>query len=298
MGAPFDQNSNRVRVLLLGAGAAIGLALAATKLVGRAGPHTTELPDNVVARVGSSVITLERYRAVLEDLDADRRNALGMGNRDLALQRLIDEELLVQQGVQMGLVESLPEVRKALVNAVIAQTVAEAEAVKPSEKELHELYSSDPGFFTGTARYRLIWLRSSATTAADVARAREARKMLLSGTDPDRVTAETGLEPFEGLPDALLPLSKLRDYLGPELVDAVSKVSAGGATGPMVVDGRVHVVHLVDYRPPTVLPFDSARPLVEAEFTRRRGDDALRSQLDELRRDYEIVVDSEKLASP
>jgi len=298
MDAHLQQSSNRLRFLLLGAGAVVGLVLAATELIGRVGLQTTELPSDVVARVGSADIKVERYRAVVDDLAADRRNALETDNRDLALQRLIDEELLVQQGVQMGLVESLPEVRKALVNAVIAQTVAEAEAVKPGEGELRELYASDPGFFTGTARYRVAWLRGSGTASSDMVSADEAVKLLLSGSDPDQAAAITGLERSEELPDALLPLSKLRDYLGPELADAVSVLSAGAATTPRVADGRVHVVYLVDYQAPTLPEFESVRPLVEAEFTRRRGDEALRRQLKGLRREYEIVVDPDNLARP
>jgi len=298
MGGPGQQNSQRMRFLLLGTGAIVGLVLAATELAGRAGTQTTELPGDLIARVGGKGITAGRYQAVLQDLESDRRGASEADNRDLALQRLIDEELLVQQGVRMGLVESLPEIRKALATAVIAQTVAEAEAVKPGESDLRELYASDPEFFTRNARYRVAWLVGSTAASSDLRDAHEARKLLLSGSNPDQVAALTGLERFGELPEAFLPLNKLKDYLGPELAEAVSRLSVGTATEPLVADGRVHVVYLTDYQPPTLPAFESARPLVEAEFTRRRGDEALRRQLEELRREHEITIDTGKLAEP
>jgi hypothetical protein len=277
-------------MVLLAFGALLGLLLAARELVERAGTSSATLPYDVIARVGSRDIPLDRYRSVLGDLSADRRSALTAADRQFVLERLVDEELLLLQGIEMGLVETLPEVRKAIVSAVIAQTVSEAEAVEPTEPQLRQLYQSDPGFFTSAARYRIIWLRGTGAAAGDTAAARRAQGLLNAGMAANSVAAETGLQHVPELPDAPLPLAKLRDYLGPELAQAATQLAPGTATKPVTADGRVHVLFLAATVPGRLPPLEDNRLLIEAEFTRRRGDSALQRHLESLRQDYEIII--------
>lgn len=287
--------SGRTRIALLAAGALLGLLWAAAELVGRADRRSVGLPDGVVARVGGRDISVGRYQAVLGDLASDRRNALTTEDRAFALQRLIDEELLVLEGFRTGLAESLPEVRKALATAVIAQTVAEAEAVRPSERQLRELYDSDSAFFTRVAQYRVVWLRGPVAADHGGASVAEAAAQLRAGADAESVASALGLERARELPDAPLSQSRLRDFLGPELANAVSSLEPGMAAGPLQAGDGTHVLYLADYLPPELPPFERIESLVEAEFTRRQGDAAVQRQLERLRRENEIIVDSGKL---
>lgn len=296
MRAELSNVSGRVRLVLLSLGALLGLLLAARDLVDRANLASAGLPEDVVARVGERNISLDRFQSVLADLSADRRDPLTASDRDFALQRLVDEELLLRQGIEMGLVESLPEVRKAVVSAVIAQTVAEAEAVQPTEKQLRALYAADSGFFTSAARYRVVWLRGIGPVES--AAARLASTQLNAGMAADSVAAATGLERVAELADVPMPLAKLRDYLGPTLARAVTQLTPGTATQPLTSDGRVHVLFLVEARPVQLPPFDDIRPLVEAEFTRRQGDAALQRHLERLRRENEIIIGAGRTILP
>lgn len=295
MNPPARDPGGRMRLMLLAGGAVLGLLAAASELVGRAGQQTAALPRDVVARVGGRDISIARYQAVLDDLAADRRAALTPADKSFALQRLIDEELLVLRGLQMGLAESLPEVRKAVATAVIAQTVAEAEAVKPGEEDLRELYRADAAFFARTARYRVVWLRGPAASAGDAGRMAEVEAQLRAGTGPGAVAAALGFEWARELPDALIPFTKLQDYLGPGLAQAVAELEPGTAAGPLLDADRVHVLYLEGYLPPELPPFELIESLVEAEFTRRQGDAAVQSQLERLRREFEVTVDHGKL---
>jgi hypothetical protein len=292
----MSKKSGRARLILLSLGALLGLLLAARDLVDRTSLRSTGLPEDIIARVGNRDISLDRFRSVLADLGADRRAPLVAADRDFALQRLVDEELLLLQGIEMGLVDSLPEVRKAVVSAVIAQTVAEAEAVQPTEKQLRELYAADSDFFTSAARYRVVWLRGIGP--AESAPARLASTQLNAGMATDKVAAATGLERVVELADVPMPLAKLRDYLGPSLAQAVTQLTPGTATQPLSADGRVHVLFLVEARPLQAPPFDDIRPLVEAEFTRRQGDAALQRHLERLRRENEIIIGADRTVLP
>lgn len=292
-----QETGGRMRLILLLCGAAVGLLAAAVELVG-GGHRTTSLPDQVIARVGERDITLDRYLAVLGDLGADRGGPLSQADREFALQRLIDEELLLLHGMQMGLAESLPEVRKAVVVAVIAQAVAEAEAVSPGERQLRELYETDPAFFSRAARYRVIWLRGPVAAADESTEARQAVARLQSGAAAEALGATMGFERVRELPHALMPLAKMQDYLGSGLALAAAALDPGKAAGPIFDNGAAHILFLTESVPPELPPFDRIRPLVEAEFTRRQGDAALQRQLDRLRQENEIVVDTARLARP
>lgn len=295
---PATEYSARTRVALLALGACAGLIMAAAGLVERWSRSPDELPVGAIARVGGKIITQARYRQVLNDLAADKRVPLSAQDRQFVIDRLVDEELLIQRGIELGLADSLPQIRKALAAAVIGQLAAEAEASLPDEQALRRLYESDPEFFTSTARFRLRWLRLPASDDAAQRKAEIAYRQLSNGVALEEVSQSTGLEPVPILPDALLPLSKIRDYLGPALTGQVSIIKRGAFSKPIEDNGDMHVLQLLDYRPEVLPPFEKARPVLEAEFLRRAGDEALRQYLQWLRLRSEVIVAREKVKQP
>lgn len=295
---PVAEYTGRMRVLLLALGACAGLIMAAAGLVERWSLSPSELPKGAIARVGEQIITQERYLQVLNDLAADKRAPLGVADRKFVIDRLVDEELLIQRGMELGLAATSPQIRKALAAAVISQLTAEAEASLPSEQALRRLYASDPGFFTSTARFRLRWLRLPAGDAAALRKARDAYRQLSNGVTLEEVRQLTGLEPVSILPDALLPLSKIRDYLGSTLAGQVSALKRGVFSRPIMDNGDLHILQLLDYRSAVLPPFEQARPVLEAEYLRRASDEALRQYLRWLRLRSEIIVVWEKVNLP
>ena len=287
---PATEYTTRKRVALLALGACAGLIMAAAGLVERWSRSPDELPVGAIARVGEQIITQERFLQVLNDLAADQRAPLSAEDRQFVIDRLIDEELLIQRGMELGLAETSPQIRKALAAAVIGQLTAEAEASLPSEEALHRLYESDPEFFTSTARFRLRWLRIPASDNAARRKAEDAYRQLSNGIALEEVGQSTGLEAVTILPDALLPLSKISDYLGPTLTGHVSLLEHGGYSRPIEDNGDLHILQLLEYRSAVLPPFEQARPVLEAEYLRRAGDKALRQYLKWLRLRSEIIV--------
>jgi hypothetical protein len=288
----------RMRLVLLALGACAGLIMAAAGLVERWSPSPGELPVGAIARVGGKIITQERYLQVLNDLEADKRAPLSAQDRQFVIDRVVDEELLIQRGIELGLADSSPPIRKALAAAVIAQLTAEAEANLPGEQALRRVYDSDPEFFTSTARYRLRWLRLPASDDAAQLKVEDAYRQLSNGVTLEEVRQSTGLEPVPILPDALLPLSKIRDYLGPALASQVSMLKRGVFSKPIEDNGDLHILQLLEYQPEMLPPFEEARPVLEAEYLRRAGDEALRQYLQWLRLRSEVIVDLEMVHQP
>ena len=113
--------SNRRSILRLLLGASLGMIL------GLIGTPFSELDDpSIVAMVNHQPITQVSFDKALTLFSADKRNMLTAADRQLVLNRLIDEELLLQQALNQGLLRENPDVRqrvlKTLLSAIAGQS--------------------------------------------------------------------------------------------------------------------------------------------------------------------------------
>jgi hypothetical protein len=272
---------------LLAAGAAAGLALAAASTLAP-GRAPDALAPGEAARVNGVPIAGEALALALARVDSDRRGGLPPGERERVLDRLIDEELLVQRGAALGLVESDPAVRSALVQAVIASVVADAASAAPEERELAAFFAEHRRYFArpGRARVGRIFVRASPEAQA---RAEAALAALDAGEPFVEVKRRFGdAVPLE-LPEAPLPESKLRELLGPTLASAALALEPGAHTPVTPVAGGVAILVLLEREAERLPELEEVRAEVEAEWTRRAGERALGAYLSQLRREAEIA---------
>ena len=86
------------------------------------------LSATAVASVNHQQIRLAEYRRALGLFASDKREPLTEDDRSLVLQRLIDEELLIQHGITSGLIRTDMAVRSAALESVLAGLMIEIEA--------------------------------------------------------------------------------------------------------------------------------------------------------------------------
>lgn len=292
---PDANSSTRTRLPLLTLGAVVGLLMAAAGLVERWSLPSGDLPGDAIARVGDQLISRQRYQQLISDLATDKRMPLSDEDRQFTLDRLVDEELLIMRGIELGLAETAPNIRKAIAAAMIAQIAAEAEATPPDEAALRHLYETDAEYFTATGRYRLRWLLLPGTGQEAQRKAATAYAQLQSNTPMQAVMRSTGLQSEPLLPDQMLPLSKLSDYLGPVLARQIPQLEPGEYSRPVAADGSFHILQLVTRKAGFLPAFEQVQPMVEAEYLRRAGDEALRNYLAWLRARTQIIVAAEKM---
>ncbi len=289
------QSKRALRLLTIGAFA--GLVLAAWGLIRPGEALRASLPDDAVALVNGTRIRQADFLRLVAGVERDAREPVGRELRDRVLLRMIEEELLVQRALELGLAEVDRRVRADLVGAVIQSITADAEQQEPSDAELREFYGEERDFFTrpGRARVHQIFFRVRVAEEDEPAlsRAREARRRLLDGVAWTTVREEEGDEEISPVPDALLPAQKLLEYLGPTALRTALELEPGAWSEPVRSGSGYHLLHLVDRDPPVVPDFDDIEPLVRNEWTRRAGDRALRVYLDDLRRNAEIVLRAE-----
>jgi hypothetical protein len=280
--------------LLLALGAAVGLAAAAAGLLLGPVRNDGSLPEGAAATVNGVVVREAEYQRALDALASDRRSPLSEEDRRYVLGRLVDEELLVQRGLELGLARVDRRVRADLVSAVIQSVVAEAEQDAPSDSEVRAFFDENRDYFArpGRMRAQQVWVQAGqlrSETEAE-ARAQQAANRLRAGEDPEAVQKELGDAVVAPVPDALLPASKLREYLSPTAVQTLLELEQGEVSDPVRSSGGYRVLVLLEREPLQVPSFQEVEPYVVAEARRRSGDLALRAYLDELRGRAEIEL--------
>ncbi len=255
--------------------AAIALALSG---VLERGP---ELPADAVAAVNGRAIGAGAFTSQLEAVAAQLKRPPDASERGAILERVIDEELLLQQGLALELPRKDARLRAQLVQEVIRQALAESARPPVTEAELRAFHAAQRGYFRRPATYR-VWRFDCRDAAA--ARAQQAR--LGAGGEP---APHDGCRRNALVPDAWLGAAKLGDYLGAELAPAVAALAPGASLLSERAD-MTSVLLLRAVAPSREPAFEQVRAQVEAEFRRRRDEEALGAYLARLRAAAELRI--------
>lgn len=301
--------SEKRALRILALGALVGLALAAVGLLRDA--EVAALPGFAVARVGDTLIAREDFLRLVTGYEEDTRHLSDATSRAHILERMIEEELLIQRAVDLDLTRLDRKVRGELVAILIRSVVADAEGREPDHATLTAHYEENRDYFTnpGRVRARQIFFRvrpvqSPAALEArrenrDVmeiaarARADAARKRILAGDDWNAVASEFGDVEVAPLPSSLLPAKKLREYLGPTATRSTLALEVGAISVPVRSGMGIHIIQLLERARATTLPFDEIRDQVESDWRRRLGDRVLRSYIDDLRANADVMISAE-----
>lgn len=285
MSAGFDAAERRGRRLLV-VGAVVGIALTAWGLVGSDARQPAR--DDAVAVVNGQPLSRDAFDRFVAAVAAERRMAaLPLEERQRILDRLIDEELLLQYGIGLGLARHEPTARRVIVQSVIASVTGAAEDVEPSEADLRDYYAAHPDRFVRSGRIVLEALAAPVggdrSDSAARAAAEEAARRLAAGEALGTVAAALDGVERTRLPGGPLPLETIRRYLGPTAALRAQELEPGGVSEPFRASAGYLVLRGVRRSDDVVPPFEAVADSVRAEWTRNQGEEALRRFLDDLR---------------
>lgn len=287
--------------LLLLLGMALGAVFAGLGLVRESEVPVRGLAADVVAEVNGKSISRAQLETALGLLARDRERSATGEERRHVLERLIDEELLFQRGMELGLVESDRKLRGDLVSAVVAAATAGAEAAAPSEADLRAFHEANRPMFTTPVPLRVAQVFvATATRGEDKASvlAAKAAERLRAGEDLTEVRAELGDPPAVEIPDAFVPPSKLRDYVGPTAAAAALAAEVGVVLDPRLSGDGYRVLVVLERAPGQADTFEARRSDVLAEFRRRAAEQALRDTLSTLRAQADLAIAADDGAAP
>ena len=86
----------------------------------------------------------------------------------------------------------------------------------------------------------------------------------------------------------MMNLSKVREYIGPTLMNVAKSLEPGEFSPPTKVAGGYKIIFLFDKELSEPERFDSIKPKVLREYQRRQDDKSLRDYLEDLKAWYEI----------
>ncbi len=268
----------RLPAWLLMLGLALGIGVAAGELV----LQPQALPADAVASVNGKLISRDAWLRAVAAVASERRAPLTSEDQRHILERLIDEELLVQHGLSLGLIEQDRRLRGELVQDVLAASRAEGAAI--DDAQLRRFYDDNHDFFARPPRLRVAaWrlLPAAVATASGTASPAELLRSLLKQRRPIPSALAQPFQPT--VPDGLLPLAELRNYLGPELAAAAQTLPVGGVSEALRSGGASVVLQVLERESAQAPEFAEIRDAVAGEYRRRQDEAAVRRLLAELR---------------
>ena len=270
---------------ILGLGLVIGIFLAALTIV-----EKNNLSDqNWAAKIEDRIIPFERYKMQLEGLANDKRSPLTKKDKEYVLERMIEEELLIKRAIDLGMLENNPMARGTIVQQMIKNIISEGSRIEPEEKEIIEFFEENIGFFTKANRLRVRQIYFSQDDFGDKVHqeAKNAFTRLLKGETFDQVIL-SGSNSALKVPDTLMNLSKVREYIGPSLMREAQLLKPGQFSEPKKVSGGYKIIYLVDREDAAQPEYSNIRSSVLSEFSKRRDDQSLRTYLDNLKKWYDV----------
>ena len=217
--------------------------------------------------ITKATLTVARQRSTVLTNDTQQQDPL-------LIQRLIDDELILQRAESLGVLEADPGIRKLLARSTINKINTESQSLPISESQLRDFYDNHQAVFQTPARFAV-----QAARFLTAEEAMTARRQILAGSRlSETVSSADGAVLIE-MPRSLLPTHMLRRYLGTGLTDAILQLDQERLSQPIAQDGGLYLLHLLKQQPSQVIPFQQAQSDIIIEFRSRQRQRALSEAL-------------------
>jgi len=283
------------------AGALAGAVIAAVTLVrGRAPEGTGAVPAEAVALVNGHAITRDALARYTGAMARERgRIDLDPAEQRRILDRLIDEELLLQYGIALGLDRSEPNARRAIVSAVV-DSLTTATMREPERAELEGFYRErgQPFARSGPLQVELALVPVGAI-AEDQAkrRAGEIAQRARAGESLTALAGELGEAIDPPLPPGPTTNDALRDRFGGIVVQALARLAPGETSDPVRAMDGYWVVRVVAREPDVTPPLDDVLDAVRQAWTQHEHDARLQEEIAALREAASVEIADPELAA-
>ncbi len=266
-----------------------GLLMVGSQMVGA--PRSWNGGRQVAAWVNGVPISEVSHARALRQVEAGTGRPLDVSERKAVLDRLIDEEVLVQRAVDLGVLQSDRDVRKAVSRAMLERVVARAGPYRAGEHEVGAYYAANAARLSGPERIAVAVAQfRNAASEATLARARRAAEAISAGMPFDEAARRFADPPVFSVPSAPLPPQALVRYLGPALAAAARDLEVGDVAGPLATQSGHALIAIRAREPARTPPLSEVEEAIRGELAREAGDRALRDFLASQRRRKRIVL--------
>ena len=241
------------------------------------------------AKIEDTSIPMEKYLVQLEGLAKDKRSPITQSDKEYVLERMIEEELLIKRALDLGMLDNNPMARGTIVQQMIKTIISENQRYEVTEEELKGFFEQNTGFFTKSSRLRIrqIYFSEEDFKELTFEESYKAYDLLLEGKSFDEVSKFGSISALK-IPNSLMTLTKVREYVGPSIMNIANSLVPGSFTQPIKVSGGYKIIYLLEKELADTPTFNRIKDSVLAEFLKRRDDNSLREYLDNLKKWYDV----------
>ena len=274
--------SNQSKLLLLAS--IIGTFLAIYSIM-ETNKNFSSLPDNIIATVNDKIIPSDKYQTVINLIQNDKRDELTKADREMALDRIIEEELLVQYAYKNGFLEADDLLRKSIVRSVVDSIVEQALSVVPAKQDLLKFYEANRQTFAIDDKYRVVILSSQNRSDID-----EGKVIWQSNYDLTLLRQTFKRIDRLDIPTGFISKIRLGTLIGPLLRDKVLSLQVGETSQTLKTIYRYSIVTLVDKKDRVIPEFKEISEIVLQEYKRQQREEILEELLKDLKRQSDIKI--------
>ena len=278
-------DKNRFYSFVLFAGILLGALMAAYSVI-----EKSNISDyKWAAKIEDTSIPMEKYLTQLDGLSKDKRSPLTQEDKEYVLERMIEEELLIKRAIDLGMLNDNPMARGTIVQQMIKTIIAENARYEISDSELESFFLENSGFFTKSSRLRIqqIYFSNEQLKDDSLVVAKKAYDLLKRGDDFESVS-KLGSPSALKIPNSLMTLSKVREYIGPSLMNLARELEINSFTSPIEVSGGYKIIYLIDKEMASPPKLNDIKASVSSEFLKRKDDQSLRGYLENLKNWYDV----------
>ena len=274
--------SNQSKLLLLAS--IIGTFLAIYSIM-ETNKNFSSLPDNIIATVNDKIIPSDKYQTIINLIQNDKRDELTKADREMALDRIIEEELLVQYAYKNGFLEADDLLRKSIVRSVVDSIVEQALSVVPAEQDLLKFYETNRQTFAIDEKYRVVILSSKNQSDID-----EGKVIWQSNYDLTLLRQTFKRINRLDIPTGFISKIRLGTLVGPLLRDKVLSLQVGETSETLKTLYGYSIVTLVDKKDRVIPEFKEISEIVLQEYKRQQREEILEELLKDLKRQSDIKI--------
>jgi hypothetical protein len=186
------------------------------------------------------------------------------------LNEMVDEELLVQRGLETDLAASDADVRAAEVQGVQLQVDADVLAQQPSDEQLQAYYIAHKDKYSGEGimamRDLVIHPDENLTPDQAMAKVKQAADAFRKGNGSDDVAATFGFKDSGKIERGDLFDFAVKIKLSPALYAAAQKLSARQTSEPILEAGNIHLLLMEKREAPAERSFADAKDAVVQDY--------------------------------
>ena len=243
----------------------------------------TNLPDDVIATVNDVIIEREKLDTVINLIGGDKRDGYTDKDQILALERIIEEELLVQYAYKNGFLSADDNIRKTIIRSVIDTIVEQTISIMPEKETLQEFYKSHQEIFTTSEQVKIVILNINNLDDANAI-----KKIWVETNNETLILNTIDNITKSNTPNGYIPIFTLPRLIGPKLAKTIDMLKLNEISLPIETSSGYSLAILKDRKAKQTPSYEEVKEAVLKEYRRRSRDELMSTLLDELKQKAEI----------